>query len=371
LAVRDGDTPGRFGGDEFVIVCPDIGGPSDALALAERIRATLESPFTIRGTEVFVGASVGVVVADGTADPATLLKYADIAAYRAKERGRNRAELFDENLRSSVATRLDTETAFRRGLDAGELAVHYQPVVSVRSGEITGFEALVRWNRPGHGIVQPGEFLQIAEDTGLIVPMGKHVLRIACAQIAEWSRQSPDGSCPRVAVNLSAGQVGQIDLVDDVERILTESGATPSSLCIEITETLLMQDTPATIDTLNRLRRLGVSLAIDDFGTGYSSLSYLRRLPVTVLKIDQSFILELGLDPQGATIVASVIELAHALGMECVAEGVESATHLATLARLGCDEMQGFLFSPAVPADQATALIGRRFVTPASAPNYT
>jgi diguanylate cyclase (GGDEF)-like protein/PAS domain S-box-containing protein len=370
-AVRDGDTPGRFGGDEFVIVCPDIGGPSDALALAERIRAALEPPFSIRGTEVFVGASVGVVVANGSADPATLLKYADIAAYRAKERGRNRAELFDENLRSTVATRLDTESAFRRALDSNELVVHYQPVVSVHSGEITGFEALVRWERPGFGLVAPGEFLSIAEDTGLIVPMGKQVLRIACAQIAAWSRQFPDQACPRVAVNLSAGQVGQTDLVDDVEQILAESGAEPNSLCIEITETLLMQDTPATIDTLNRLRKLGVSLAIDDFGTGYSSLSYLRRLPVTVLKIDQSFILELGLDPQGATIVASVIDLAHALGMECIAEGVETDVHLDTLARLGCDEMQGFLFSPAVSAGAATAMIGRRFVTPDAARNYS
>ena len=369
-AVRDGDTPGRFGGDEFVIVCPDIGGPSDALVLAERIRAALEPPFSVRGTEVFVGASVGVVVANGSADPATLLKYADIAAYRAKERGRNRAELFDENLRSSVATRLDTESAFRRAIDSNELVVHYQPVVSVNSGEITGFEALVRWERPGFGLVPPGEFLPIAEETGLIVPMGKQVLRIACAQIAQWAGQFPDGSSPKVAVNLSAGQVGQTDLVDDVERIVAESGATPGSLCIEITETLLMQDTPATIDTLNRLRTLGVSLAIDDFGTGYSSLSYLRRLPVTVLKIDQSFILELGLDPQGATIVASVIDLAHALGMECVAEGVENAVHLATLARLGCDEMQGFFFSRAVPADEATAMLTRRFVTPASMRNY-
>ena len=167
-------------------------------------------------------------------------------------------------------------------------------------------------------------------------------------------------------MNLSAGQVGQTDLVDDVARILAETGAAPASLCIEITETLLMQDTPATIATLNQLRTLGVSLAIDDFGTGYSSLSYLRRLPVTVLKIDQSFVLELGLDPQGATIVASVIDLAHALGMKCVAEGVENEVHLATLARLGCDEMQGFLFSRAVPAPAATALIGLHFVTPES-----
>jgi EAL domain-containing protein (putative c-di-GMP-specific phosphodiesterase class I) len=170
-----------------------------------------------------------------------------------------------------------------------------------------------------------------------------------------------------VSVNLSAGQLAQTDLVDEVARILAEAGAPASSLCIEITETLLMQDTPTTIDTLRRLRDLGVSLAIDDFGTGYSSLSYLRRLPVTVLKIDRSFVLELGLDPQGATIVASVIDLAHALGMECVAEGVENELHLATLARLGCDEMQGFLFSRGVPAADATELLGRRFVTPTSA----
>ncbi len=364
-SVREGDTAGRFGGDEFVIVCPDVAGASEALMVAERIRAALEKPFFVRGTEVFVGASVGVVVADGAADPGTLLKHADIAAYRAKDRGRNRAELFDENLRSSVATRLDTESAFRRGLDTGELVLHYQPVVSVRSGEIMGFEALARWNRQGHGLVQPADFLPIAEDTGLIVPMGLQVLHLACAQIAAWRGKFTDGSSPWVSVNLSAGQLGQTDLVDDVARILAESGASPSSLGIEITETLLMQDTPTTIDTLKRLRKLGVSLAIDDFGTGYSSLSYLRRLPVTVLKIDRSFILELGLDPQGATIVASVIDLAHALGMECVAEGVENEVHLATLARLGCDEMQGFLFSPGVPADAATALLGTRYVTPA------
>jgi diguanylate cyclase (GGDEF)-like protein/PAS domain S-box-containing protein len=369
-SVRDGDTPGRFGGDEFVIVCPDIGGASDALMVAERIRVALEAPFSVRGTEAFVGASVGVVVADGRADAGTLLKHADIAAYRAKERGRNRAELFDENLRSAVARRLDTESAFRHGLDASELVLHYQPVMSVRTGEIKGFEALVRWNRPGHGLVQPADFLTIAEETGLIVPMGLQVLRIACAQIADWSGRFPDGSSPWVSVNLSAGQLGQTDLVDNIALVLAESGASPRSLCIEITETLLMQDTPATIDTLKRLRELGVSLAIDDFGTGYSSLSYLRRLPVTVLKIDRSFVLELGLDPQGATIVASVIDLAHALGMECVAEGVENEVHLATLARLGCDEMQGFLFSPGVPAEEATALLGRHFLTPAAARAY-
>jgi diguanylate cyclase (GGDEF)-like protein/PAS domain S-box-containing protein len=336
-AVREGDTPGRFGGDEFVIVCPQIGGAQDALNVAERIRIALEAPFSVRGTEAFVGASVGVVVADGRADPSTLLKHADIAAYRAKERGRNRAELFDEDLRSSVATRLDTENAFRRGLDAGELVLHYQPVISVRDGEIKGFEALCRWNRQGQGrLVPPAEFLGIAEETGLIVPMGLQVLRTACTQIASWSGRFPDGSSPWVSVNLSAGQLAQVDLVDDVARILKETGASPRSLCIEITETLLMQDTPTTIDTLNRLRDLGVSLAIDD-------------------------------DPQGATIVASVIDLAHALGMECVAEGVENEVHLATLARLGCDEMQGFLFSPGVPADEATALLGRHFLTPKAA----
>ena len=205
-------------------------------------------------------------------------------------------------------------------------------------------------------MVQPGDFLPVAEDTGLIVPMGLQVLQIACAQIKQWAGAFPDGSSPWVSVNLSAGQLGQVELVDDVARILAESGASPASLCIEITENLLMQDTPTTIDTLKRLRDLGVELAIDDFGTGYSSLSYLRRLPVTVLKIDQSFVLELGLDPQGATIVASVIDLAHALGMECVAEGVENDVHLATLARLGCDEMQGFLFSPRFPPTDATAL---------------
>jgi diguanylate cyclase (GGDEF)-like protein/PAS domain S-box-containing protein len=361
-AVREGDTAGRFGGDEFVIVCPDVADAAEAVAIAERVRASLDEPFSVRGTQMYVGASIGVVVAGGEGEADTMLKHADIAAYRAKERGRNRVELFDEHLRSAVAVRIETELAFRRALDEDELCLHYQPVVTTRGGEVVGFEALARWDRPGHGIVGPGEFLAVAEDTGLIVPMGMRFLRTACEQIVRFAAAAPDGSCPWVSVNLSASQLGQLDLVDEVASALAETGAPADRLCIEITESLLMQDTPTTIDTLQRLRALGVSLAIDDFGTGYSSLSYLRRLPVTVLKIDQSFVLELGLDPQGATIVASVIELAHALGMECVAEGVERAAHLETLARLGCDAMQGFLFSRAVPAEDATAMLGRRFL---------
>jgi EAL domain-containing protein (putative c-di-GMP-specific phosphodiesterase class I) len=236
--------------------------------------------------------------------------------------------------------------------------------VSTHSGEVVGFEALARWNRPGRGIVGPAEFLPVAEDTGLIVPMGLQLLRTACEQLVEWSALRPDGSCPWLSVNLSAAQLGQTDLVDDIARTLAETGAPAERLCIEITESLLMQDTPTTIGTLRSLRDLGVSLAMDDFGTGYSSLSYLRRLPVTVLKIDQSFVFELGLDPQGATIVASVIDLAHALGMHCVAEGVERTEHLETLARLGCDAMQGYLFSPPLPVADAVTMIGRTFVTP-------
>jgi diguanylate cyclase (GGDEF)-like protein len=366
-AVREGDTAGRFGGDEFVIVCPDVAGAAEAVSIAERVRAALDEPFSVRGTEMYVGASIGVVVARGEGESDTMLKHADIAAYRAKERGRNRVELFDEHLRSAVATRIDTERAFRRALDEDELCLHYQPVVSTHGGEIIGFEALARWNRPGHGVVAPGEFLAVAEDTGLIVPMGMRLLRTACEQIVRWTDAQADGPCPWVSVNLSAAQLGQVDLVDEVERTLAETGAPADRLCIEFTESLLMQDTPATIETLQRLRALGVSIAIDDFGTGYSSLSYLRRLPVSVLKIDQSFVFDLGLDPQGATIVSSVIELAHALGMECVAEGVERAAHLEMLARLGCDAMQGFLFSRAVPVDEATALIGTRFATADSA----
>jgi diguanylate cyclase (GGDEF)-like protein/PAS domain S-box-containing protein len=348
-AVRHVDTPGRFGGDEFVVVCPDLSDVRDVVAIAERIRQLLETPVEIRGVQVFVGASIGIAVADRGTDAATLLRQADTAAYRAKERGRNRYEIFDEELRAAVARRLDTEMGLRHALDHDELHLVYQPIVAMEFGEVVGFEALVRWGRDGK-VIGPADFLGVAEDTGLIVPLGRQVLEKACRQLAEWQQLLTADQVPRMSVNLSARQLTQVELADDVERILTETGVPASRLCLEITETVLMQDTPQVISTINALRSLGVRLAIDDFGTGYSSLSYLRRLPVGAVKIDRSFILELGADHEGSTIVASVIGLAHALGMEIIAEGVETIEHVAALLNLGCDLAQGYYFSrPVAP----------------------
>jgi diguanylate cyclase (GGDEF)-like protein/PAS domain S-box-containing protein len=360
-AVRDIDTPGRFGGDEFVVVCPDLSDVRDVVAIAERIRELLETPFVIRGVQVFVGASIGIAVADTEIDAATLLGQADTAAYRAKERGRNRYEIFDEDLRASVAKRLDTESGLRRALENDELHLVYQPIVAIENSEVVGFEALVRWHRDGE-VVGPVDFLPVAEETGLIVPLGQQVLEKACRQLAEWERALPNTPLPRLSVNLSARQLTQPELADDVRRTLAATGVDASSLCLEITETVLMQDTPQVIATINELRELGVRLAIDDFGTGYSSLSYLRRLPVSAVKIDRSFILELGGDHEGSTIVASVIGLAHALGMEIIAEGVETIEHVAALLNLACDHAQGYFFSRPVAPDVALEFIRRGFV---------
>ena len=355
-AVREVDTPGRFGGDEFVVICPDLGDALDAVAVAERIRTQVERPFVVRGIEVFVAASVGIAISEPETDAATLLRRADTAVYRAKDRGRNRFEIFDDELRATVAHRLDTEVALRRGLEFGELRLVYQPVVELPSGVVRGFEGLVRWARPGHGLVSPAGFLGIAEETGLIVPLGRQVLEIACEELAGWSNEPPGGRVPALSVNLSARQLAQPGLVDEVRGVIANSGAPADKVTLEITETLLMHDTPQTIRTLHDLRDLGVALAIDDFGTGYSSLSYLRRLPVTVLKLDRSFVRELDSDREGSTIVAAVVDLAHALGLEIVAEGAETVGHVEELIALGCDLVQGFHLSPPVPPQVATDL---------------
>ncbi|MCU1427961.1 MAG: hypothetical protein JWL83_1961 [Actinomycetia bacterium] len=359
-AVRSVDTPGRFGGDEFAVVCPDLDDVQDVVVIAERIRELFERPVELRGVQVFVGASIGIAVADlsddADADGELLLRQADTAAYRAKERGRNRYEIFDEELRASVAKRLETESGLRRAFEHDELRLLYQPVVAIESGDIVGFEALVRWERDGE-LVAPIEFLGVAEETGLIVPLGEIVLDKACRQLAAWKRALPASRVPRLSVNLSARQLTQPELVGLVRRCLEDNGLEPGLLCLEITETVLMQDTPQVIATIRELRELGVDLAIDDFGTGYSSLSYLRRLPVSAVKIDRSFIMELGADNEGSTIVASVISLAHALGMEIIAEGVETIEHVAALLSLGCDHAQGFYFSRPVLPDAALALL--------------
>ena len=343
-SVRDGDTPGRFGGDEFVVVCPALADPRDVVSVADRILESLATTFNIDGVDMYVGASIGIAVAEPGIDAQTLLRQADTAAYRAKDHGRNRYEIFDAELRASVFARLETEMALRKALESDELLVLYQPVVTAVTGEVVGFEALVRWDRPGHGRLSPSEFLAVAEDTGLIVPIGRHVLSHACQQLAAWQLQRPDRA-PFLAVNVSPRQLFSPELVDDVRDIIERTGINPENLWLELPETLLVHDTPQLVALLMKLRDLGVQLSLDDFGTGFSSLAHLRFLPVGVVKIDRSFTAELGRTTQGTTIVAAVISLAHALGMRVIAEGVETVGQLDILRMLNCDWIQGFYFS--------------------------
>jgi EAL domain-containing protein (putative c-di-GMP-specific phosphodiesterase class I) len=278
--------------------------------------------------------------------------------YRAKERGKGRYEIFDEAMRADAVARLETESALRRALERGELVLHYQPEVDIASGAICGFEALVRWEHPTRGLLAPGAFIPLAEETGLIVPIGEWVLREACTEATHWAGLSDEPLT--LSVNLSARQLAQHDLVSMVRRAVAETGIDPATLCLEITESAVMESGSATTAQLRALKSLGVSLAIDDFGTGFSSLAHLRRFPVDVLKIDGTFVAGLGHEPQDASIAAAVISLAHALGLETVAEGIETDEQLTILRQLGCDLGQGYLFARAAPAAEAVRLLARQ-----------
>jgi diguanylate cyclase len=354
-AVRRHEMPARFGGDEFVLVCEDVADAQHAVAVAERLLKALALPFELDGSQAFVSGSIGIALTDDpNASPADLVRDADAAMYHAKEAGGARWSIFDQVIRDRVVQRQATEAALRTGIDGGELVVHFQPELSVDTTEIVGVEALVRWNRPGVGMVPPAEFIPIAEETGLIVPLGSWVLREACRQ----ARVFDDGRIV-VRVNVSARQLSDANLPDVVADALAESGLPPEQLCLEVTESVVMEDAERSIAALQGIRALGVSVALDDFGTGYSSLSYLRRLPIDGLKIDRSFISGLGHELEDESIVASVIDLARSLGVEVTAEGVETAEQHSRLRAGGCDTMQGFLFARPQPAGDVAALMTR------------
>jgi diguanylate cyclase (GGDEF)-like protein/PAS domain S-box-containing protein len=361
--LRPTDTLARLGGDEFVVVCEALEGPDDASAVADRIARALAPPIDEGEDELIVGASIGVVVTgDDHADPAGLIRDADAAMYRAKEQGRGRAELFDEGMRVRVVGRLGKERALRRALQRDELRVHYQPVVSLPDLGVTGVEALVRWEHPERGLLAPAEFVPLAEETGLILELGDWVLAEACRQAAAWTGVLGEDRTLEVAVNLSTKQLSQADLAKRVAALLERYGLPPAqvALCLEITESLMLEDPMVTGGLLGDLARLGVRLAIDDFGTGYSSLAYLRRFPVHTLKVDRSFVSGLGLDADSRAVVAAIVELAHALGLEVVAEGVEEQVQLQALVDLGCDRAQGFLFAHPAPPEALAELLSRR-----------
>ncbi len=357
--VRPSDTVSRIGGDEFVVLCTEVADEHHALAVAQRVLSVIEAePFHLWGTKIAVTASIGIALSPvGTpAHPEALLRDADAAMYRAKENGRARLELFDEAMRIRAARRLELSDELARAVEQGDILVHYQPCIDLPTGRMTGVEALARWLHPTRGMLPPSEFIPIAEETGLIVGLGLRVLATACRQICVWEDLLGDDA-PRVHVNISARQLSANNLPLIVRQLLDQSEIDPANLCLEITESVLMEDAASAVDALERLKQLGVALAIDDFGTGYSSLSYLRRFPIDVLKVDQSFIAGLGPDPEDSAIVAAIISLARSLDLVPLAEGVETLEQVALLEALGCTGAQGYLFAKPMAAEDLTPLI--------------
>ncbi len=347
-AVRPHDTVGRLAGDEFVIICEDLSDP-EAVTVAGRVADAVAQPILLGGRETVITASIGIAHGEPDTRAEDMLRDSDVAMYRAKERGRSRIELFDSEMRRRMIDRLDMERSLRVAIDAGELHVHYQPIVAFDGWEVVAAEALVRWQHPERGLVGPADFIPLAEESGLILPLGRFVLGEACRQLAVW--RAAGRSQLRVTVNLSGRQFADPDLIDVVAEALARAQLPPDALWLEITESVLMEEVKATADTLVALKRLGVHLAVDDFGTGYSSLSYLKRFPVDMLKIDRSFINGLGTDPEDGAIVLAIVSLAQALRLGVVAEGVEHFHQLEALHRLGCDLVQGFLLAHPGPAD--------------------
>ena len=363
--VRPGDTVARLGGDEFTVLLDDIEDVSDATRIADRIQRELNLPFNISGQEVFTSASIGIAVsASGYARPDDLLRDADIAMYRAKALGKARYEVFDADMHARAVTQLQLETDLRRALDREEFRVWYQPIWSLERECLCGFESLVRWQHPQRGVLGPEEFMHTAEETGLIVLIGRVVLREACRQLAEWHREFPQSPPLSVSVNLSARQFRQPDLVDHVERALGAWELPPSSLRLEITESTIMDNPLTAAEMLVKLRALGVQIDLDDFGTGYSSLSYLHRFEMDTIKIDRSFVSAIGEHGENSEIVRTIIGLARSLDMGVIAEGVERPEQAAILRSLGCEQVQGYFYSPPITADAVRGLIKSRSSNP-------
>jgi len=362
--VGHSDTVSRISSDEFVVVLANLEKAGDAAGFAARVLSEMQRPIDIESASVVCSASIGIAVhpGDGTT-PGALIRNSDIAMFRAKKRGRNNFQFFLPEMHENAVRRVRLEMALRGALARNEFMLHYQPKIDVRTGAVTGFEALLRWRHPEFGLLSPADYVPVLEESDLITPVGEWVLRTACRQIATWAER---GIPPRpIAVNLSARQFRMDNLDTMVARIITETGVDPQLLELELTESLLMDNPEQTVTTLGNLRRYGVRLAVDDFGTGYSSLAYLKRFPIDALKIDRAFISDATTNPEDAAIALAIINLGHSLGLKVVAEGVETESQLEFLREKGCDEMQGFFFSPAVSADEMESLLRRSGAAPA------
>lgn len=370
--LRPTDTVARLGGDEFAILLDGLDDSKNAVYVAERIRESLMQPFDLSGHEVYTTTSIGIALSSTHSthyeQPENLLRDADTAMYRAKENGKARYELFDTVMHARAVSLLNLENDLRRAVERREFQVYYQPIIMLETREIAGFEALIRWNHPERGFVSPAEFIPLAEETGLILEIGQWVLREACRQIQQWQWLAPNEKPLTMAVNLSGKQFKQPDIIEQIKKTLQETNCDPRTLKIEITESAVMENAEAATQMLTQLRDLGVQISIDDFGTGYSSLSYLHRFPVTTLKIDRSFIGRMGAGDENSEIVRTIMTLAVNLGMDVVAEGVETEEQLRQLTALKCEYGQGYLFSKAVDAKTAQALLQERAHGQAKAP---
>ena len=349
----------RLGGDEFAILLNDIRNEADAAAVAQRVVTELDAPFSIGGRQVFATASIGIAMNSSAGTAEEILRNADTAMYHAKAKGKARFQVFDEGMRERAVARLEIETGLRKAIGS-QLVLFYQPEISIVTRKVVGYEALVRWNHPERGLLAPSEFIPVAEESDLIVQLGRWVLREACMQMARWNQIDGLESPLSVSVNVAPRQLNDPAFADDVQQILADTRLDPACLNLEMTEGSIMVNPEMTLATLRRLKRLSVGLEIDDFGTGYSSLSYLQKLPFDTVKVDRSFIRELQSGAESVEIVRTIVDLARSLGMQVVAEGVETGDQLNTLAGLGCNVGQGFYFSKPVSSQTTSALIQER-----------